>query len=549
MGVVYIDDVAVEVGDHERLNGIQAARRAGVEIPHYCWHAGLSVVASCRMCLVENGTRNAETGQVVMQPRVVPACQTPARDGAVFVTKSDKVKRARAQVEEALLIDHPIDCPICDKAGECSLQDYHFAYGQKERRADIKPFNSRKRDMGPTVTLFVDRCVMCTRCVRFTREISGTSELMVANRGSHEEIDIFEGFPLQNKLSGNVVDLCPVGALGDKDFLYQQRVWFMRSHDSVCGRCSTGCSIRVEENQDRVYRIKPRENLAVNGWWICDEGRYHYDFAYDASRITAPVMRTSESQQLETQDGGSPYTDWSHIASAVEKQLSAQDGFTLALSPFLTVEEAYLACEYVFGKCANAKAVLGFVPVVGKDEVYPKGFTIRAEKCPNRRGVEEVVRYFSGSAPSWQDLLNSPPSSLWVLGGYPDPWCSEGDVQGLTSKVDWLFVSDLFDSPLMQAADIRTPSAAFMERAGSFVNAKGRLQSFGWSVRPPAGVLTEGQFLWRLSGRSGLYNPRTVMAEAAMKIPFFAPALLGVGETGVDLANTSEAPATLTAKS
>src|SRR6185312_15990226 len=210
-----------------------------------------SVVASCRMCLVEAGKKDDKTGKVAMQPRLVPACQTPPTDGTVFITNSDAVKNARAMVEEDLLLRHPVDCPICDKAGECYLQDYHFEHGQSERRADIQPFHSRRRDMGDTVTLFVDRCVMCTRCVRFTREISGTSELMVINRGSHEEIDVLAGFPLENKLSGNVVDLCPVGALGDKDFLYKQRVWLLKQHPGVCTGCSTGCSIFVEENQDR----------------------------------------------------------------------------------------------------------------------------------------------------------------------------------------------------------------------------------------------------------------------------------------------------------
>src|SRR6476620_3794961 len=233
MGTVLVDGKPIEVGDQERLNGIQIARRAGIDIPRYCWHPGLTVVASCRMCLVETGTRNAETGVITMLPKLSPACQTPATDNSVFVTNSEKVQKARAMVEEDLLIDHPIDCPICDKAGECLLQDYHFAHGQEERRADIRPFTSRKRDMGDTVTLFVDRCVMCSRCVRFTREITGTSELFVINRGSHEEIDVFPGYPLDNKMSGNVVDLCPVGALGDKDFMYQQRVWFMESRDGV----------------------------------------------------------------------------------------------------------------------------------------------------------------------------------------------------------------------------------------------------------------------------------------------------------------------------
>jgi NADH-quinone oxidoreductase subunit G len=260
MPSVIVDGIEVELDAGARLNGIQAAALAGVSIPHYCWHPGLTVVASCRMCLVESGRKDPKTGQVQMQPKVVPACQTPAVDGTVFITTSDKVKNARSMVEEDLLLRHPIDCPICDKAGECALQDYHFLHGRDQRRADIKPFTSRRRSLGDTVTLFVDRCEMCTRCVRFTREIAGTSELMVTNRGSHEEIDVFPGYPLANKLSGCVVDLCPVGALGDKEFLYQQRVWFMKSHDHVCAGCSTGCSIKVEENQDRIYRLKPRDN-------------------------------------------------------------------------------------------------------------------------------------------------------------------------------------------------------------------------------------------------------------------------------------------------
>ena len=256
MATITVDGIEIEIRSDERLNAIEAAARAGVEIPHYCWHPGLSVVGSCRMCLVEVGSRDT-SGKVSMGPKLVPGCNTQVRDGTVIATQSEKVQHARALVEEGLLLEHPVDCPICDKAGECRLQDYYFKYGQAEgRRADIKPFTSERRDLGD-VTFFADRCIMCTRCVRFTREISGTSELMVRDRGAHEEIDIFEGFPLNNKLSGNVVDLCPVGALGDKDFLYKQRVWFMGRHKGVCTGCATGCSIWVEENQDRVHRLKP----------------------------------------------------------------------------------------------------------------------------------------------------------------------------------------------------------------------------------------------------------------------------------------------------
>ncbi|HEV3416712.1 MAG TPA: 2Fe-2S iron-sulfur cluster-binding protein, partial [Pirellulales bacterium] len=313
MGIVLIDGKEVEVGDNERLNGIQAARRAGVEIPYYCWHPGLTVVASCRMCLVETGSRHPETGAITMIPKLVPACQTPAKAGTVFVTKSEAVKQSRARVEEDLLIDHPIDCPICDKAGECLLQDYHFKHGQSQRRADIRPFTSARRELGETVTLFVDRCVMCSRCVRFTREISGTKELLVINRGSHEEIDVFPGHPLANKMSGNVVDLCPVGALGDKDFLYTQRVWFMQSHPGVCAGCSTGCSILVDENQDTLYRLRPRENPFINKWWMCDEGRYGYHHVHKPQRLVEARRR---------EGAGYVNVDWSVIPSELEARLT-----------------------------------------------------------------------------------------------------------------------------------------------------------------------------------------------------------------------------------
>ncbi len=354
MAKVIVDGIEVELAPGERLNGIQAAERAGIDIPRYCWHPGLSVVASCRMCLVETGTRNAETGAVTMVPKLVPACQTPATDNTVFVTNSEKVEKSRAMVEEDLLIDHPIDCPICDKAGECYLQDYHFKYGQDQRRADVRPFTSRRREMGDTVTLFVDRCVMCTRCVRFTREISGSSELFVINRGSHEEIDVFPGFPLENKLSGNVVDLCPVGALGDKDFLYQQRVWFMKEHDGVCTGCSTGCSIKVEENQDTVYRLKPRENPHINQWWMCDDGRYGYHYVHSDKRLT----------NVERQDGPkSTLLEWSQVIREIDEKFRAVGRVAVVLSPHLTVEEAYLLAKYARSVDEQALVVLGPVAV------------------------------------------------------------------------------------------------------------------------------------------------------------------------------------------
>ena len=531
MATVIVDGQEIAIGEDERLNGIEVARRVGQEIPHYCWHPGLSVVASCRMCLVETGKCDPETGDINMLPKLVPACQTPATDGTVFVTNSEKVRQARAMVEEDLLIRHPIDCPICDKAGECSLQDYHFEHGQGQRRADLKPFNSRRRELGETVTLFVDRCVMCSRCVRFCREITGTSELMVSNRGAHEEIDVFPGFPLENKLSGNVVDLCPVGALGDKDFLYKQRVWFMKSHDHVCAGCATGCSIHVEENQDRVYRLKPRENSAVNQWWMCDDGRYGWKYVHDEARLTQPRRRKSDQWEM---------CDWSDLVDLIGTRLS-QAGKTVAvLSPFVTCEEAYLMTRYLQQLPGASVAVMGPVPRQGQDEVFPNGFQISAEKCPNRRGVELVLAESSVDLLEWDQLVSQLAAggdfdAVWVCGGYPSDWISTSDAAHF-QDVGTLIVQDLFESPLAEHADFLLPSAAFVELEGSFVNAQDHLQSFAWAVRPPSGVRPVGHLLWQYLQHGGLYSARRILQEMAGELPGFAVASEQIPAEGIALA-------------
>ena len=532
MAIVIVNGQEIEIGDDERLNGIQVAKRAGVEIPHYCWHPGLSVVASCRMCMVETGRIDPESGEASMVPKLVPACQTPATDGTVFVTESEKVLSARAMVEEDLLINHPIDCPICDKAGECQLQDYHFQHGQEQRRADIRPFTSRRRSLGDRVTLFVDRCVMCTRCVRFTREISGNAELLVSARGSHEEIDVFPGYPLDGKLSGNVVDLCPVGALGDKDFLYSQRVWFMKSHDGVCTGCSTGCSIEVDENQDHVYRLRPRENPHVNHWWMCDDGRYGFHHVHNAERCVEPRRRQS--------NGGEEYqnVEWSALPDELAEAFARSGKPAAVLSPHLTVEEAYLLAKYVRSLDSEAPIALGPVPTEGEDERFANGFTIRAEKCPNRRGVEEVVLHFMGRMVTLSDLLEEVDAgevqALWVSGGYKTDWIDEATAARF-EPLALLVVQDLFDSPLWRRADFQLPGAAFAERDGSYVNHADRLQSATWAIRAPAGVQVEGRLYWRLLEMSGMYGARAVLSEMAGQIGYFAAAAGEIPPTGVDL--------------
>ena len=540
MAVITVDGRDVEIGDDEKLNCIQAADRAGVTIPFYCWHPGLSVVASCRMCLVETGQKNKETGKVDMVPKLVPGCQTPVKDGTVIVTNSPKVKANQQFVQEGLLLDHPVDCPICDQAGECWLQDYYFNFGHKERQADVKPFTSDRKELGEHVTLFADRCVMCSRCVRFTREVSGEAELQVINRGSHAEIDIFPGFPIDNHLSGNVNDLCPVGALCSSDFLYQQRVWFMEPHDSVCTKCSTGCSVQLHENHDKLYRVQPRFNPNANEWWMCDKGRFENQYI-DAPERLGGVKRRGRDQFENC--------DWPTAIAEIQRMLqdlvTHQGAKTVAavVSPFLTVEEAYLLCKYFKGLSSEVTLVLGKIPVEGEDEVFAKGFTIRAEKCPNRRGVEEVLKHFQADFMTWDQFLAQADAKRWkgayITGLYPSTWNDEADanrIDGISLKV----VQDVLPSPIARKATYVLPGVTFAEKGGCYVNHAGLIQATDWALRPFESAHIDGQVFSDLAGRRGLYQPTAIMSEVAAEIPFFARAASGVPDGGLNLVTGTE---------
>ncbi len=245
MPKIIIDNKTIEC--REGVPVLQAAIEAGWDVPHYCYHPALSVVASCRLCLMEMKAPHPKTGELGWMPKLVPSCQTPVRDGMEVRFNSEIVQESQQSCMEYFLLNHPLDCPVCDQAGECYLQDYSFKFGSSESRMVEEKLKNPKKDIGPRTLLYQDRCVMCSRCVRFTEEVSGTGELTIVNRGSRAEIDVFPGLPLDNKLQGNVVDICPVGCLLDKDFLFQQRVWHLKCADSICPGCSTGCAIRIDQ--------------------------------------------------------------------------------------------------------------------------------------------------------------------------------------------------------------------------------------------------------------------------------------------------------------
>ena len=533
MATVTVNGKEVSLGDGERLNCIQAAKRADVEIPHYCWHPAMSVVASCRMCLVEVGDKKPD-GTVAMQPKVVPGCQTPVKDGTVLVTNSAKVKQAQAATLEYLLLNHPLDCPTCDQAGECFLQDYTYKFGHMQSRLmEPKELKPDKDYIGDQITLFTDRCVMCTRCVRFTREISGTGELQVINRGSHEEIDIFPGMPVNNKLAGNVVDICPVGALCSKDFLYKQRVWWLKSADSVCPDCSTGCSIKVDQNNETVFRLKPRENPQAQGHFMCDDGRFGWKYIHSDQRLKRPEVSQGDRRVA---------VDWDTALNAARnsiKEAATKNPKAVAavLSPWMTVEEAYLLAKHLKGLSSEIRLALGSVRIEGQDDHYPKDvrgnaqekvkFTIRAEKCPNRRGVEAVLQHFqNGSIINISDILGDAAEgridTLYFVGGDPRGGLDESHAAAL-AKVKTLIAQDILPSPVSARAHIVLAGGSFAEREGTFVNHAGLAQAIKRSIRSPEEARPDGRILWDLSGRKGLFNASVLRKEICQEISVFGP--------------------------
>jgi NADH-quinone oxidoreductase subunit G len=533
MAIVYVNNLPVDIGS-DKLNLVQAALRGGVLIPHYCWHPALTVVASCRMCLVEVGERKPD-GTVAMQPKVVPASQTPAKDGMIVITNSDKARHAQEQTLESLLLNHPLDCPVCDKAGECLLQDYSFGFGRSQSRMiDEKNQPPNKTYIGDQITLFADRCILCSRCVRFTREISGTAELQVIDRGHHSEIDIFPGEPCNNKLAGNVVDICPVGALCSKDFLYKQRVWYLKNTNSVCPDCSTGCSIHLDTNKNIVYRLLPRENPKAQGHFMCDLGRFGYHYVNSDKRLTRPTVR---------RENGEAASSWEQIVTSLREDLDqavSKDGTSVAgmISPFLTCEEAYLFAKFLKGLSNQVRLFLGPVPIVGEADTYPKDrrgqpvqpvrFTIRAEKCPNRRGVEAILRHFQGEVLGFDELLrlagDGNLKAVYLAAGYPPRnggWITEEQAASLKS-VSLLVVQDLFPSPASAIAKYVIPAATFAEKDGTFVNHAGLAQCIRLGIRPPDGVRPDGQVFLDLMERRGLVHAPSLRAELARDVPYFA---------------------------
>ncbi|HEX5871740.1 MAG TPA: 2Fe-2S iron-sulfur cluster-binding protein, partial [Longimicrobium sp.] len=318
---VTIDGMALSVPKGTRL--LDACAQAGVDVPHYCYHPGMSAPAQCRMCLVE----------VEKSPKLVPACVGTVADGMVVNTESEAALKAREGVLEFYLVNHPLDCPVCDQSGECKLQDYVAAEGPAMGRTKEPKRVLGRDDFGGDVLFYADRCVMCTRCVRFMREVAQDERLTVVQRGHRAVIDTFFDEGLTGNLwADNIVDICPVGALVSKDFLHKARAWDLDRNPSLCPNCTQGCNVRLETRDNQVMRIKPRPNPEVNSHWMCDFGRLNYQWINRVDRVEAPLVRDAAGRHVPM--------SWADALTRLADALRGQTGGAAAVaSPFAANED------------------------------------------------------------------------------------------------------------------------------------------------------------------------------------------------------------------
>jgi NADH-quinone oxidoreductase subunit G len=456
-----IDGKEIEVADGTTV--IQAAEQLGIRIPRFCWHPDLAVDGNCRMCQVE----------IEGVPKLQIACNTAVRDGMVVYTNSERAAEAHRTTLEFLLINHPIDCPVCDQAGECYLQDQYMGHGLYDAKVEVEDkVNKRKVvDLGP-IMLDAERCVLCSRCIRFEREVTGTNSFMFVNRGDHTEIATFENRPITHEYAGNLADVCPVGALLSHEFRFKMRVWFLKAHESVCPGCSTGCNIFVDERDGEVQRLRPRRNVDVNKSWMCDPGRALYKEIGVPERVTGARVR-----------GGSGW-DGTPLAAALDlvarKVKEAGAATTFLASPQGTNEDLF-----AFRTLAEtAKGRLDFRVGDPQEKVRRRIDNVlqRADRNPNtqgcldqgldRDGVKAILE--ACRAGEVQALVLQGPELLRVP-----------EAVDAVARVPFVAVMATHEGLELDRAHVVLPAAAWAEIDGTFTNYQRRVQRLKAAVPPP----------------------------------------------------------------
>src|SRR5437867_9807292 len=519
---------------------LQACALAGVEVPHYCYHPKLPVAGNCRMCLVEFGLPLIgpdrkpvlnEDGTTKIAKQVLPyepttvrgaiACATPISTGMEIYPGSPATRQMRESVLEFLLINHPLDCPICDQAGECKLQEYSVDYGMSASSfVEAKVHKPKAVDLGPRIVLDDERCILCSRCVRFTRDIAGDDALGFIHRGSYSTLTHYPGRPFDNNYTLNTVDLCPVGALTSKDFRFQMRVWFLKETKSICTSCATGCNIVIGSREEKVYRYEPRENDAVNSTWMCDYGRLNYKWIGRDDRITKVQKPPGQT------------STWSQVLTEIGEILkrTPKDSMAIVASARQTNEELYLLSKLA----KKLGALTDSVPRMGKGDKL----LLNADQNPNSTGARLIgiaaEPMGSNLRKIAEGIRDARIQTLLVFG---EDVTKHGIGEDWLGKLETLIVSDIVPNQTTRLAHYLLPGCAHAEKRGTFTNAKGRVQKFLKAIEPPGDARPEWEFLhelvFRVTGEDGFVSIEGLFNQMAAEVPAFTGLTWGtLGDTG-----------------
>ena len=513
---------------------IEACMKSGKYVPHYCYHPKLSSPGNCRMCLVELGMpkmtpdRKPVVGEdgrpeISWGPRPAISCATEISEGMAVRTTSPMVEECRNGVMEFLLINHPLDCPICDQAGECRLQEFSVEFGTGESRfLEDKVKKPKRVDLGERIVLDDERCIMCSRCVRFMQEIAKDDVLGFLNRGSHTTLSVYPGKRLDNNYSLNTVDICPVGALTSKDFRFKMRVWFLRETKSIDVSCGTGSNIIISSRENTVYRITPRENDFVNSCWIPDSHRLNFHYVNSPERLTAPTIR-----------GESLPPKWSDAISAAISNLQTNKGKTAMIaSARFTNEELFLA-----RRLASALGIDMF-------DVIPRpqqgdGFLVSNDGNPNTLGAKLIGLATGRLSEIVEGVRTGSIKSLLVLGeDATDAGLSASDLE----KLESLVVVNLLPDETTSKANVVLPSASWAEKRGSMINTRGRLQRLNRAISSPGQAREDWEIFRDLiqaaSGANVIYAIEDVFKQMAAEVPALTGLSLSrISDLGIDIAD------------
>jgi NADH-quinone oxidoreductase subunit G len=493
-------------------NVLEAARTIGVEIPYFCYHPGLSAPAVCRQCLVE----------VKGQPKLVPSCYTPVADNMEVSTNTEKTLTARQQLLEFTLVNHPVDCPICDKAGECTLQKLYHEHDFRPSRIDYDKVHKPKAvDLGPHIVLDAERCILCSRCIRVCDEVAKQPQLGMAWRGDREQITVAPGKQLDNPYSLNTVDVCPVGALTAKDFRFTMRAWELYTTPSVCAGCATGCNDEIHHARGQIYRLVPRENLDVNKYWMCDEGRFTYHeiterrvagarIADEPAALDKAIGFAAERiGALRTAGGGAL------IGVVLNAQATNEDNWALAQAArLLGVDRVYLA-----GRPARPER---------EDAILR-----HADMNPNSAGVRAIAATLGagkakGAPQLAADLASGSLKALWMLGDHIE---LDEEALDALAKLEVAVYQTPHDNFISERCNVVLPAAAWAEVHGTFTNHHGRVQRIRRAVDAPGEALPHWELVARMGKRLGLAlelpSVRAIFMEMIKAVPEFAGASFG----------------------